>query len=66
MERDDDEPAAGPQDALGGAERAGEFGKLLIDGDPERLKRPRRGMDRIAAAPADDALHQLGEFFGPR
>ena len=50
MKRDDREPRAGAQPRDGGLEEAIEAVELAVDPDPERLKRPRRGIDAHVAA----------------
>ncbi len=38
------EPAARPQQPLGGGQRLGQFVEFVVDRDAQRLKRPRRRM----------------------
>ena len=50
MERDDREPAAGHQQALGRREAAVELAQLVVDGDAQRLEGAGRGVDAAGAA----------------
>ena len=60
MEGDHDEPAGRLEDALGGGEAARQFGKLVVDENPQRLEGPRRRMDH-ALARAHHARDDVGE-----
>jgi hypothetical protein len=62
MEGDDDKPAAGTKDFDGLFEARDQGSQLVIDGDPECLKRARGGMDSAAttwSGPFDDG-RELG------
>src|SRR5262249_55413333 len=62
MKSDDGEPRAGAQPRDGDLEKAIEAVELAVDPDPERLKRPRRGIDAGVAAPWNRAPHDRGEL----
>src|SRR4029453_1520249 len=62
MKGDDGEPRAGAQPRDGRFEKAIEAVELAVDPDPERLKRPRRGIDAGVAAPWNRAPHERGEL----
>ena len=57
---DDDQPPGGLEYALGGGEAARQFGKLVVDENPQRLEGPRRRMDH-AFARAHHACDDVGE-----
>src|SRR5262245_65952526 len=64
MKGDDGEPRAGAQPRDGDLEKAIEAVELAVDPDPERLKRPRRGIDAGVAAPRNRTAHDCGELRG--
>ena len=61
MERHDDEPPAGLQDALGRMQRAHEFAELVVDGDAQGLEHARRRMN-AAGLLADERCDEIGEL----
>src|SRR5262245_64444381 len=62
MKGDDGESRAGAQPRDGDLEKAIEAIELAVDPDPERLKRPRRGIDAGVAAPWNRAPHDRGQL----
>src|SRR6185437_1164467 len=64
MEGDDDEPAAGLEQALGGGKAFGELAELIVEIEPERLERSRRRVLGLIAFPAEHAHDDLGELAG--
>src|SRR5262245_50826244 len=62
MKGDDGEPRAGPQPRDRNLEKTIEAVELAVDPDPERLKRPRRGIDAGVATPWNRAPHDGGKL----
>nr|RAV91232.1 hypothetical protein DBT45_09165 [Aerococcus tenax] len=73
MESDGGKTPALAEQRLGAREPMSKLAKLVIDENPERLKGPRRGMNAVLRAAADDAGDRIGQRqravelrFGPR
>ena len=62
MERDDDQPAAGLQDALGRKQRARQFAEFVIDEDAQRLEHAGSGMDLDLGIETEKAGNGLREI----
>ena len=63
MEGDNDQAARRLEHALGGGEAVGQFGKLVVDENAQRLKGARRRMDH-AVTRVHDARDDLGQRAG--
>lgn len=64
MEGHHGEPAARLQHALGRGETSLQLGQLVVDGDPQGLEDPGRGMDLGAAPSAQGPLDHLRQIEG--
>ena len=64
MEGDDDEPASGLEQALGGGQASGELAKLIVEIEPERLEGARRRVLGLVALAAEHAGDDVGELAG--
>ena len=64
VERDNDQPPAGLECALGCKECTGEFAQFVIDEDAQALERARRRMDLVFRIIAESTLDRIGKVAG--